>query len=380
MHRAPATPGQRAARPARSGYSFVARQIAFSSGFSSVRRFNDAFAKTFQRSPREVRKRAASTAASGVREGLEVRLSYREPFDFEALLAFLAARAIPGVECVGDGCYRRTVALGSDRGVIEVRRDAGTRHLILRLPLELSRHAMTIVERVRRMFDLSADSRAIETQLCAEPLLRDTVKRFSGTRVPGAWDPFEVSVRAILGQQVSVKGATTLSGRLVEAYGARLDASDEPCSWLHPNPEKLLHARSERIGLTRARAAALRALSRAVIEQSVCFDGSGDLDAVIESLLGVQGIGPWTAQYIAMRACGEPDAFPSGDLVLRRVAGRLEPQLDNEARLLERSRAWSPWRAYAAMFLWRAHVPKPKASVARVPRQQPRTRKTRRRS
>jgi AraC family transcriptional regulator of adaptative response / DNA-3-methyladenine glycosylase II len=339
-------------------------ELAFSSGFSSVRRFNSVFAKTFRRSPRETRERGTWVARSGSPQSLELRLSYREPFDYEALLSFLAARAIPGVESVRDGRYQRTVLIETDSGVIEVWKDAAGSRLVLRIPPSLSRHAFTIAEGVRRVFDLSADSRVIESQLGSDPLMRDLVKRFSGTRMPGAWDPFEVSVRAILGQQVSVKGATTLSGRLAQTYGVKLESESEEgsCSWLHPSPEKLIRIRGERIGLTRARAAALRALSHAVVEKQVCFDAAVDLDHVVASLQEVQGIGPWTAQYVAMRSFGEPDAFPSGDLVLRRVAQRLEPSLDSERKLLEYSDAWRPWRAYAAMFLWRAHVPEIRAS------------------
>lgn len=360
------------------GTSMSITKIAYSSGFASVRRFNAVFAKTFRRSPREVREKRATPAGAGPANGLELRLCYREPFDYEALLAFLAARAIPGVEAVCNGHYRRTVSIEAEQGVIDVSQNLAAKHLILRLPPELSRHAMTIAERVRRLFDLLADSRVIEAQLSTDPLLRDIVKRFSGTRVPGAWDPFEISVRAILGQQVSVKGATTLSGRLAEAYGARLEVDREAadrtpdsqvgsevgseasdaCVWLHPGPRQLVRSRGERIGLTRARAAALRALSRAVIDGQVCFDGAGDLDTAVTKLLEVQGIGPWTAQYIAMRGCAEPDAFPSGDLVLRRVAQQLSQELNSETQLLDHAQAWRPWRAYAAMFLWRAHVPK----------------------
>ena len=356
--------------------------IAFSSGFASVRRFNAVFAKTFARSPREVRENRATKSLATATHGLELRLSYRDPFDYQALLTFLADRAIPGVESVSAGHYQRTVSLDTDRGVIDISCNLVAKHLTLRVPPELSRHAMTIAERVRRLFDLSADSRVIESQLSADPLLRDIVKRFPGTRVPGAWDAFELSVRAILGQQVSVKGATTLSGRLAAAYGTRLDTGED-CGWLHPGPEQLVHARGERIGLTRARSAALRALSRAVIDGQVFFDGAGGLDAAVAKLLEVQGIGPWTAQYIAMRGCAEPDAFPSGDLVLRRVAEQLAPELNSETKLLEHSEAWRPWRAYAAMFLWRAHVPKMKTTLNKRPekgqtkQQQPRTRQQR---
>lgn len=188
-------------------------------------------------------------------------------------------------------------------------------------------------------------------------MLKCIVERFAGTRVPGAWDAFEVSVRAILGRQVSVKGATTLSGRLAQAYGTPIDGADDACNFIHPGPEKLLRARCEKIGLIKARSVALRALSKAVVQEQVSFDGAGDLERGVASLQAVQGIGPWTAHYIAMRACGEPDAFSSGDLIFRRVASGLDAALDTEAKLVEHANGWRPWRAYAAMFLWRAYVP-----------------------
>ena len=332
-------------------------EIAYSSGFSSVRRFNAAFAKTFARSPREVREIDAKSNSSGDPRALELHLSYRKPYDFDALLGFLAARAIPGVEFIQAGHYWRTVSVEAERGVIEIWRDEGNCQLVLRIASSLSRHALWLAERVRRLFDLAADSRVIESQLAADPMLNNAVKRFSGTRVPGAWDPFEVSVRAILGQQVSVKGATTLSGRLAKAYGDPIECDQAECAVLHPGPEKLLRARAERIGLTRARAAAVRSLSSAVVSQRVRFDSACGLDDAIESLLSVRGVGSWTAHYIAMRACGEPDAFPSGDLILRRVAQQLEPDIDSEAKLVDRANEWRPWRAYAAMMLWRAYVP-----------------------
>ncbi len=329
-------------------------EVAFASGFSSVRQFNTAFSKTFQQAPREIRRETPSATDAG-EQVLELHLAYREPYDFEALLDFLALRATPGVEQVEDGRYRRTVKFDDEAGVIEVARDPRAARLLLRVPLPLSFHALEIAERTRRLFDLSADSRVIEEQLAADPLLRPWVRRFPGTRVPGSWDGFETAVRAVIGQQVSVKGATTLSGRVATAYGEALPGGDEACNRLSPTPASLVRLRGERVGLTRARATTLRALARAVERGEVELDEASGLDATLASLQSLPGIGPWSAQYIAMRACGEPDAFPSGDLVLRRVAAALEPALERRGALDEHAEAWRPWRAYAAMLLWRHH-------------------------
>jgi AraC family transcriptional regulator of adaptative response / DNA-3-methyladenine glycosylase II len=345
-------------------------EIAMSSGFSSVRRFNTVFSKTFGRSPREVRESRPARTPLRTKQGLELHLSFREPFDWRAMLEFLALRAIPGVEAIEEGHYRRILSMGSETGLIEVSRVRGRSQLELWISPSLSRYVLPIAERVRSAFDLAADSRIIEAQLSKDPLLREIVEQHPGTRVPGAWNPFEVAVRAILGQQVSVKGATTLSGRLVEAYGVDSGSEDAGCRWLFPSAARLSRARLDRVGLTNARARALRALASAVNRGGLRFDGAGELDATIESLTSLPGIGPWTAHYIAMRSCGEPDAFPSGDLALRKVAKQLDPEIDDESKLLERATCWRPWRAYAAMFIWRYHATRssaePDAKVRRV--------------
>ncbi len=368
-------------------------QVAFASGFSSVRRFNTAFAKTFRQPPREVRSAGrgeapGSRVAKGGRrspagspeQSLELRLAYREPYDYEALLGFLAARATPGVEAVEQGRYLRTVCFGDDTGTIEVARDPAAAQLMLRIPVTLAQHALTIAERTRRLFDLSADSRVIEDQLAADPLLRAAVRRFSGTRVPGSWDGFETAVRAVVGQQISVKGATTLSGRIAAVYGEGVTPGGAGCERLAASPEALQRLRAERVGLTRARANTLRALARAVERGDLCFDAAAELDETLASLQALPGIGPWTSQYIAMRACGEPDAFPSGDLILRRVAGTLDPRLDRGSALEAHAERWRPWRAYAAMMLWRLYATTNAKTSAKTNNPTPRARSTAKRS
>jgi AraC family transcriptional regulator of adaptative response / DNA-3-methyladenine glycosylase II len=304
--------------------------IAFAAGFESLRRFNSAVRTAYRIAPRDMRR-------GRVRPGLEgeiaIRLPYRPPFDWEGVLEFLLPRAIPGVECVEGSEYRRTIAVDGAHGVIRVRTSSKP-ELILSVPNAFTKSLKTIVDRVRRMFDLFADPQTISEHLGRDPLLSPYVKRWPGIRVPGAWDPFELAVRAVVGQQVSVAAATTLMGRLAEAYGKPIETSDPSLRLLFPDAKRLARARIG--GMPATRAETIRAIAGA------------DIDSVA-GLVQIRGVGPWTANYIAMRALAEPDAFPVGDLALRRAAGGVT---DRElARLAE---AWRPWRAYAAMLLWRS--------------------------
>jgi AraC family transcriptional regulator of adaptative response / DNA-3-methyladenine glycosylase II len=295
--------------------------IAIASGFGSIRRFNSTFQQVYGRTPSDLRRLAPKRTS--VADGCHTfRLQYRPPLDWQALLGFFAARAIPSVESVKDGVYRRTIDLQGNAGTIDVRNRAAA--LELRIAFPDTRMLFLIVERVRRMFDVAADALAIEEHLRSDETLRRLVNRRPGLRVPGAWDSFELSVRAVLGQQVSVKAASTLAGRIARRFGTAFGDA-----MLFPSREALAVAPIEECGVTKARSATIRALA------------AGD------SLDGVAGIGPWTREYVAMRAGGEPDAFPSGDLILQRAAGC------KTARELElRSEAWRPWRAYAAIHLW----------------------------
>jgi AraC family transcriptional regulator of adaptative response / DNA-3-methyladenine glycosylase II len=272
------------------------------------------------------------------------RLGFRPPFDWNGLLEFVAPRAIPGVEAVDRGCYRRTIALGEHAGYLEARLGRDAVDLSIHFPDP--RGLVSIVERVRRLFDLGADPAQIRAHLGHDPALKRRVARRPGLRVPGAWDGFELAVRAILGQQVTVAGATTLSGRIVKAFGHPF--SEAPgLTHLFPTPAALAAADFSAIGLPRARAETLRHLARAVLSGEIAFSGVGDAGAFSERFQRLSGVGPWTAQYVAMRALGEPDAFPAGDLGLLRATG-----LGNSKDLERRAEAWRPWRAYAAMHLW----------------------------
>jgi AraC family transcriptional regulator of adaptative response / DNA-3-methyladenine glycosylase II len=314
--------------------SLPVRDVAFASGFGSVRRFNSQMRRTFARTPTELR-RLARRQAMAAPTSCRFRLAYRPPYDWDAMLAFLSLRATPGVEAVSSSGYRRTIVVNGKTGVIGVSRHESGDALALDVRFPDPRALLQIVERVRRMFDLGADPAAIAEHLGGDPLLRAPLSRHPGVRVPGAWNDFELAVRAILGQQISVRAATTIAGRVAAMFGSACpDAA--PLERLFPTAEQLAQAPIERAGVIASRAEAIRTLARHVAAGGSIAD-RGEL----------RGIGPWTSAYIAMRVGSEPDAFPSGDVVLRRMAGALS------ARALDqRSNAWRPWRAYAVMLLW----------------------------
>ena len=265
-------------------------------------------------------------------------------FGLMLVIGFLAARATPGVERVESDQYTRTISIDGKPGTIAVMPAPAAAALILDVDVDDSRSLLMIVERVAQMFDVGADPAVIADQLSGDPLLKQSLAAHSGIRTPGAWEPFELTVRAVLGQQISVKAATTIAGRVVTRWGTSID-SPSGLTHLFPTAAQLKDAPLEEAGIIAARANTLRAVARAVCDGSLCFDATSTLT----TMRAIPGIGEWTAQYVAMRALNEPDAFPSGDLVLRRMAG------DCSARELDRrSEAWQPWRAYAVMLLWQA--------------------------
>ncbi|HXI11901.1 MAG TPA: DNA-3-methyladenine glycosylase 2 family protein [Thermoanaerobaculia bacterium] len=320
--------------------------VALGSGFSSVRRFNVAMQQTYGRTPSEIRVRQPASASS--EQSVELKLTYRPPFSWNTLAAFLASRAIPGVEIVGGNYYSRTIRSGSDHGVVSVRYLPATSHLILSAPSQFGNSIRTIANRARALFDLGADLEVISEQLRRDPLLASLIDANPGVRIPGAWDPFELSVRAIVGQQVSVKGASTIMGRIANRYGERIEGADDRFFLLFPRPEVLADAVIE--GMPSSRARAIRGLARVVADGTLRLESGSSLEETIEKLVSLPGIGPWTAHYIAMRTLGEPDAFPHNDLGLRKAAGA--GITISGAELLSRAEAWRPWRGYAAMLLW----------------------------
>lgn len=329
-------------------------EVAHSAGFASVRRFNDAINKTFRETPTGLRQRGdrVRKLLPGEDASLVLRLPYQNAVDWDGLLAFLAPRAIPGVERVVDGVYARTIDLGSAKGTLEVRFVPAAQHLLLTLRLRGRAELLPLVSRVRRLFDLDADPSKISAHLQRDPFLADAVGGRPHLRVPGAWDGFELAVRAILGQQVTVKGATTLSGRLVQKLGVPLGADAlEGLTHFFPTAEQVAKADLTALGLPRSRFETIRAMAVAFRDAPQMLEAWPSLEEGIARLTAIPGIGAWTAHYIAMRAAREPDAFPAGDLALRR---RLTVRsVCPSAREVEaRAEQWRPFRAYAAMHLW----------------------------
>jgi len=327
-------------------------EIAFSAGFGSVRSFNQALRDCFRQNPSELRAvRNAGPRDDGAT--ISLRLAVRRPFDWPRLLEFLSARAVPGVEEIGGRCYRRTVRVGADTGWIEATSSADEDAVHLRVSSGLSRHLLEIAERAIRLFDLEADPEAIAKHLSSDARLRDCVRRRPGLRVPGAWDAFETTLRIVLGQQISVAGATTLHGRLVRRLGVAIAEGDETSAGLThytPTAADVAAADLSGIGLTSARAATVSSLARAVAGGTLDLRPTAGLESAIHTLASLPGIGSWTAQMIAMRVMGEPDACPSGDLWLKQAFAPAGERL-SEARVEEISRAWSPWRAYAVVHI-----------------------------
>ena len=320
-------------------------EVALASGFGCVRRFNAAIRDVYHRTPTQIRALARKSSTPPEHEYL-FRLRFRPPYNWQGMLRFLAPRATPGVEAVEGGTYRRSIALEANCGWFEVSRDGREDALAVRVQFGDPRLLFLIIERIRAMFDLNADWSAIAQGLAADPVLAARLDASPGMRVPGCWNGFELAVRAILGQQITVKGATALAGRLAHALG-RPYHGPGGLTHIFPSPEVVADAPLTGLGLTGKRAETIRALASAVADRRISFDGGADSEALLARLCEIPGIGKWTAQYVAMRALGEPDAFPSGDLGLLRAL-----DLENARELERRAEAWRPWRAYAAMYLW----------------------------
>jgi AraC family transcriptional regulator of adaptative response / DNA-3-methyladenine glycosylase II len=329
-------------------------EVALASGFGSVRRFNETFQQLFGRPPSELRRsRQAETSAA---DGIVVRLPYKPPYDWDAMIRFLADRAIAGVERVEPRRYARTLAVDGSRGVVIVTpRADGALTAEIRFPKLKALPA--VIARVRRVFDLSADPTLIAAHLSQDSALAPLVAARPGLRAPGAWDGFELAVRAILGQQITVGAARALAGKLVAAFGEPIDepaAAQLGLTHVFPAPERLVGQDIAALGMPRARGAALEALARTVAEDPAIFTPRSDLASAIAALKALPGVGEWTAQYIALRELREPDAFPQADIGLMRAMTDEAGERPSPEALLARSQAWSPWRAYAAQHLWAA--------------------------
>jgi AraC family transcriptional regulator of adaptative response / DNA-3-methyladenine glycosylase II len=328
--------------------------VSSAAGYGSIRRFNDAFRKTYGRSPRDLRRAGEESELSGRTATLTVRLPYRRPFDWSALLQFFAARATPGVEAVNGDTYSRTVFANDNHGVVEIRPDQRDGYLSLTLHCVDTNALFESVQTAREVFDLDAPISEIRATLGKDKSIKAMLRKNPGVRVPGAWDGFEITIRAILGQQISVKAATTLAGRIAEKYGERLHLEgtniEGGLRHLFPTAERLMRARLQNIGLVRSRAETIRRVSAAVVNGELQFDVAQDPEQFCDALKSIKGVGDWTAQYVAMRALKNPDAFPGSDLGLLKAL--VHPDRVSPKELITRAEDWRPWRAYAAMLLW----------------------------
>ena len=316
-------------------------QVALAAGFGSIRQFNDTVRAVYDRTPTALRARAGRRRNGAAPSAIELRLPCRAPFDGEALLAFLAARAVPGVEHVADGSYRRTLRL--ERGAGSVELTPARAAVNCRLRLDDLGDLTAAVARCRRLLDLDADPGAVAEHLGADPLLGPFVRARPGLRVPGCVDGFELAVRAVVGQQVSVAGARTVLGRLAADYGE--PAGDGQL--LFPSPAALARVDPTELPFPRGRGEALRELARLVLDGRLDLDAGADPEATRATLLGVRGIGPWTASYVGMRALGDPDAWLPGDVGVRNALANLGHAADETV-----AEGWRPWRSYAVVALW----------------------------
>ncbi len=334
--------------------------VAFAAGFNSVRQMNRVVRSVFRRTPTDMRRRAPVRSEPAADGALVLRLPGRAPMAFGALFDFLGARAVPGVEIVTATSYQRTITTHGAPGIVHVEALPDSPDVRMRVLLPSYRSLHHLVERARRLFDLDAPIEAVDHDLGSDPILAPSVRAHPGMRVPGAWDPFEIAVRAILGQQVTVTAATTLAGRLVESHGTTVTAPDGTVRRVWPAPEVLAGADPGSFGMPLARARSILALSRAVANEDLVMDDRRPADEIVHQLLALPGIGPWTASSIAMRSLGDRNAFPSGDIALRAAleqAGRRPSSAEVDAAF----DAWQPWRAYAAIRLWHTR------SAGRVP-------------
>ena len=340
-------------------------QVALAAGYGSLRRFNTTFRDAYRMAPRDLRRQLDTV--DDVAQGVTLRLSYRPPYDFGAMLDFLRGRALPGVESVGDDHYVRLIGNADTPGWLRV--SAWPRAHALRLELHgvESTQLLAVVARVRRMFDLDADPLAIASALEHDPRLSPLLQARPGLRLPSGWDGFEIAVRAIIGQQVSVAAARTITARLASRFGCAVAMPAQPgLTHLFPTPTVLTEADLDGLGLTGARAQTLRTVAQAVLDGRVDLNPEHTLDDFVRRWTALPGIGAWTANYLALRALGHPDAFPADDLVLQRAVPADGSRLSAKA-LATRADEWRPWRGYAVIHLWRDTMTQARAPAVAAP-------------
>ncbi|MGH1471815.1 MAG: Ada metal-binding domain-containing protein [Cellvibrionaceae bacterium] len=354
--------------------------IAFASGFSSVRRFNDAFKTKYRLNPSELRKtnnrkklakkqsaknQPITNTSQANEEGILLRLGYRPPLAWHTLIHFLCSRGHSRVDCIkknkhGEVVYCKTVSISvpqdngkiktlTTTGWISASQDEKKHQIIVRISNSLSPHLVALQIKLRELFDLDANPAVIENHLSRDKTLKKIIKETPGIRIAGTLDGFELALRAVLGQQISVKAATTVFGRFVDKFGDDVETPIEGLDKTSPNPITIAQASLEEIiglGLTQRRAATVKELALATVNGKIPWD-KNDHDLILKELLALPGIGPWTTQYVAMRALREPNAFPESDLGLMRSLNAEKP-ID----VLARAKKWAPWRAYGAMYCW----------------------------
>jgi AraC family transcriptional regulator of adaptative response / DNA-3-methyladenine glycosylase II len=324
--------------------------IAFASGFRSVRQFNQDMRAAFGRPPSSLRRR--TTPRRTPDGAVELKMHYRPPLDWPRMIRFLQARATPGVEVAEHDRYRRTIVVEGRPGVVEVAAVPTEPYVILRAWLPSSSGLISIAERAKRMFDLGADPLQIAEHLGRSPMLVRAVAQRPGLRIHGAWDPFECAVRAIMGQQISVRAATTITSRIARTYGKPIEGFENMgLTHLFPDPSALAGADIRSLGATGSQQRAIQAVSTAIASGQLTMDSAQGLDDFVARLTALPGVGPWTAHYVAMCALGEPDAFPDSDLGLRKGAAGGD-RIPTARELREIAEQWRPWRSYAAMHLW----------------------------
>ena len=331
-------------------------QVALMSGFASLRRFNAAFMGHYKLNPTQLRRAVPQAQAQGSGQGITVQLAYRPPYDVTAMLAFMSKRSIATIESIADSpieqCARRTFGIETDgkrhTGWLQMRFEEARSQLVLRVSDSLRDVLPVVIRRVRAAFDLDADPQAINA------VLHDAFPAGDGLRVPGALDGFELAVRAVLGQQITVAAARTLAQRLVDTLGEPITTPWPALCRLFPTAAVLAQASGDTLGqpgIVRQRQVAIVSLARAVAGGGLQLDGGADVQSTVEALKALPGIGDWTAQYIAMRALRWPDAFPAGDVALHKALG--VQGMPAPARLAEdASLAWKPWRSYAVVRVW----------------------------
>jgi AraC family transcriptional regulator, regulatory protein of adaptative response / DNA-3-methyladenine glycosylase II len=328
--------------------------IAFAAGFSSIRQFNDTLRTVCDSTPTQLRRRAAARFRGAPSDAatpgtVSVRLPVRTPFAYEGVFGHLAAGLVPGCEEVRDGMYRRTLRLPSGNGVVSL--TPAPDHVRCLLALDDFRDLTTAIARCRRLLDLDADPEAVIEVLGSDPALGPVVAKAPGQRIPRTVDEAELAVRAVLGQQVSIKAARTHAGRLVTTYGQPVHDAGGTLTHTFPSVEQLADIDPAHLAVPKARQRTLIALVAGLADASVVLDAGCDWNTARRQLLAVPGIGPWTAEVIAMRGLGDPDAFPATDLGLRLAAEQLGLPTDQQA-LDARSRPWRPWRSYVTQHLW----------------------------